>query len=117
MRPRWKKMIWIAPLAIVGMAAFLFIGGEIVMHLWNWLLPALFGWRQIDLWQALGLLVLCRMLFGGFGGHGSDRRKDCGPSAKRWERMTPEERENFRQEMRSRWCGSGAPAGGTGEPA
>ena len=45
MRPRLKKMIWIAPAAIVGIALFIFIGGEIVLHLWNWLLPPLFGWR------------------------------------------------------------------------
>jgi hypothetical protein len=37
------------------------------MHLWNWLLPPLFGWRQITFWQALGILALCRILFGGFG--------------------------------------------------
>ncbi len=60
-------MIFIAPLAILGMLLFVFIGGEIVLHLWNWLLPPLFGWRQITFWQALGLLVLCRILFGGLG--------------------------------------------------
>jgi hypothetical protein len=112
-----KRNKWIFFVAPLGVAVFIAICGEVVMHLWNWLLPALFGWRQIDLWQALGLLVLCRMLFGGFGGHGSDRRKDRGPSAERWERMTPEEREKFRQEMRSRRCGSGAPSSETGEPA
>ena len=47
MRPRWKKMIYIAPLAILGMAVFIAIGGEVVLQLWNWLLPSLFGWRQI----------------------------------------------------------------------
>ena len=47
--------MWIAPLAILGIALFIFIGGEIVMHLWNWLLPALFGWRQITFWQAIGM--------------------------------------------------------------
>ena len=40
------------------------------MHLWNWLLPPLFGWRTLGFWQALGLLALCRILFGGLGGHG-----------------------------------------------
>ncbi len=49
------------------MLLFIAIGGEIVLHLWNWLLPPLFGWRQITFWQALGLLALCRILFGGFG--------------------------------------------------
>src|SRR3974390_1882665 len=36
---RWKKMIFIAPLAILAMLLFIFIGGEIVLHLWNWRLP------------------------------------------------------------------------------
>ena len=44
---RWKRLILIAPLAILAMIAFIVIGGEIVLHLWNWLLPSLFGWRQI----------------------------------------------------------------------
>ncbi len=103
MRPRVKKLFWIAPLAILGIAVFIFIGGELVMHLWNWLLPALFQWPQITLWQALGLLILCRILFGGHGFHGPRshvRRR----MAERWEQMTPEEREKVRQGFRGR-CG------------
>lgn len=49
------------------MVVFAWIGGELEMHLWNWLLPTLFGWRLLTFWQALGLLALCRILFGGFG--------------------------------------------------
>src|SRR5258706_15128868 len=70
MRPRWKKAIFIAPLAILGMLVFTAIGGEIVLELWNWLLPQLFSWRQITFWQALGILLLCRILFGGLRFHG-----------------------------------------------
>ena len=40
-----KKWLWIAPLAIAGMVLFVWLGGEVVMRLWNWLLPSLFGWR------------------------------------------------------------------------
>ena len=112
MRPRLKKMIWIAPLAILGMLAFVTIGGEIVMQLWNWLLPLLFGFRPITFWQALGILVLCRILFGGFGLHGSGRSgvrrrvvdRLADRMGDRWDAMTPEERERFRQRMRER-CG------------
>ena len=64
---RRKKLFWIVPAAIVGIALFIFIGGEIVMRLWNWLLPPLFGWRQITFWQAVGILALCRILFGSHG--------------------------------------------------
>jgi hypothetical protein len=105
-----KKMIFIAPLAILGMVVFVVIGGEIVLHLWNWLLPPLFGWRLITFWQALGLLVLCRILFGGFGWHGSGRSSFRRRMQERFEWMTPEEREQFRerflQRMRER-CGFG----------
>jgi len=117
MNKRRKKLIWIAPAAIVGMAVFAWIGGEVVMHLWNWLAPELFGLRQIAFWQALGLLALCRILFGGFGGRGFHRSNFRRRMAERWERMTPEEREKFRQGMRSRCAGFGAPTSGPKEPA
>ena len=42
--------------------------GFIVMNLWNWLVPSVFGWHSITFWQALGLLVLSKILFGGFRG-------------------------------------------------
>jgi len=78
---------------------------------------ALFGWRQITFWQGLGLLALCRILFGGFGGGGGHRSRFRQRMDERWERMTPEEREKFQQGMRS-GCGSfGAPASGTTGPA
>jgi hypothetical protein len=99
-----KRLIALAPLAVLGFLLFIAIGGEVVMHLWNWLLPPLFGWRQITFWQALGLLALCRILFGGFGLHGSGRSNFRRRRAERWERMTPEERERFRQGILGR-CG------------
>ena len=64
MAGRFIKMMFIIPLAILGMILFAFIGGEIVLHLWNWLMPPLFGWHVLNFWQALGLLALCRVLFG-----------------------------------------------------
>jgi Ca2+/H+ antiporter, TMEM165/GDT1 family len=90
----------------VGILLFIAIGGELVMRLWNWLLPSLFGWHQINFWQAIGLLALCRILFGGFGRHGAGRSNFRRRMAERRERMTPEERERFRQGMRAR-CGFG----------
>jgi hypothetical protein len=106
-------MILIAPLAILGMALFVFVGGQIVMQLWNWLLPPLFGWHEVTFWQALGLLMLCRILFGGFGGHGSGRSRSgirgrvadrlADRVDERCAGMSPEDRERFRQRMRERW--------------
>ena len=108
MRPRWKRLVVIAPLAILGMLLFVFIGGELVLHLWNWLLPPLFGFREVTFWQVLGLLALCRILFGGFGFRGSGRSNVRRRIEERWDHMTPEERERCRQSWRGRW-GFGSP--------
>jgi hypothetical protein len=97
-----KRMIWMGPAAILGMVIFITIGGEVVMHLWNWNLPALFGWRQITFWQALGLFALCRILFGDLGmrgGHRSNSRWRMGEGCKP---MTAEERERIRQGLHDR---------------
>jgi hypothetical protein len=107
MRRRW---IFLVPLALAGFLLFIALGGEVVRLLWNWLLPPLFGWRQITFWQALGLLALCRILFGGFGLHGSSRSHSRRRMAERWEQMTPEERQRFRQGIRGR-CGFGPSTG------
>jgi hypothetical protein len=93
-------------LAVVLFAPLLIaLLGSAVMWLWNWLTPPLFGWHLITFWQAVGILVLSKILFGGLRGgrgghmHWRHRMKD------RWEHMTPEEREKFHQGMRGR-CGS-----------
>jgi hypothetical protein len=59
------------------MLIFLAVGPVIVMLLWNWLVPVIFGLKTIDFWQALGLLVLAKILFGGLGFH--HRRRFYGP--------------------------------------
>jgi hypothetical protein len=93
MKRKWK-LAFLVPLGICGFLLFIALGGEIVMQLWNWLLPPLFGLREVTFWQALGLLALCRILFGGF----------AGPRFRRTSNMTPEERARFRQRIRER-CG------------
>ena len=87
--------------ALAGIA-FLALFGWAVMTLWNWLVPALFGWKTITYLQAFALIVLCRLLFGGFGGRchrGAWRHR----MRERWESMTPEERASFRERMHG--CG------------
>ncbi len=114
-KTRW---FYLAPLAIVGILLFITLGGFIVMWLWNWLLPPLFGWRQINFWQAWGMLALCRILFGGLGLHGNAhsrmRRRIGERMAERWEAMTPEERERVRHGMHEHF-GFGGSAGESGE--
>ncbi|MFZ0960956.1 MAG: hypothetical protein WAO35_08620 [Terriglobia bacterium] len=81
----------------------------VVMWLWNGLTPAIFGLHAITYWQALGLLVLSKILFSGFlGGHGfgGDWRMRL---IRRWEEMTPEEREKFRAGLRG-GCGPLGPS-------
>jgi hypothetical protein len=109
-------LIFMAPLAILGILFFAFIGGEIVRLLWNWLLPPLFGWHTITFWQALGLLALCRILFGGFGGHRSMRYGWRRRMEERCASMTPEERESFRQRFRERWGFGPSTPGETKQP-
>lgn len=73
----------------------------VVMLLWNAVLPDLFGWRELGFWQAAGLLVLSRIFFGGFHGHG-------GRHGHRHHRMTPEERARVHLVMQ-RFKGCSAP--------
>jgi len=87
-RKFWKILVFI----IAGVAAL----GLVVMSLWNWLMPSLFpGVHQIDYLHALGLFVLCKLLFGGWRGRGGwhDKRH-------RWEQMSEEERQKFKEGMR-----------------
>ncbi len=106
-RYRFLRALKIALFAALAAAAVSFV----VMSLWNVLMPAIFAVRAISFWQALGLLVLSKILFGGFrphrGGGGPGWRRRM---IERWEQMTPEEREKFKQGMR-RGCGSRQNAG------
>ena len=73
--------------------------GWVVMLLWNWLLPALFaGAQPVSYLQALGLLLLCKILFGGFRGscHGHKLRHGR-------DNMSEEEREQLKGRFKSRW--------------
>jgi hypothetical protein len=100
---RWwvKKAVGVTALIVVACAAL----GWLVMALWNWLVPPLFGLSIITFWQGLGLFVLGRLLFGGmrfFGGHHAAHRHQM---HERWKHMTPEERESFSRGLRRgcRW--------------
>ncbi len=92
------RMLRFAAFALVAGAVLSFV----VMSLWNFILPPATGWHPITFWQALGLLILSKILFGGFwrGGRYRWRRR----MMERWDHMTPEEREKFREGMRAR-CG------------
>jgi hypothetical protein len=107
MRRNWAlKGLKIALFVIVLVAVL----GFVVMSLWNSLMPSLFGWHLINFWQAVGILLLSKILFGGFRG-GPGRHMYWRSRMKaRWEHMTPEEREKFREGMRGRCGPFGPPA-------
>jgi hypothetical protein len=97
---RVVRGVQIACFAIVCLIVFTFA----VRTLWNWLMPALFGLHVITIWQAVGILILSKILFGGFRGGSRGGWRSRRRIIERWEKMTPEQREKFRQSMRGR-CG------------
>jgi hypothetical protein len=99
-----KHWMFIAPAAILGMLLVAFIGATIVQLLWNWLIPSVVGWREVTTWEAFGLLVLCRILFGGSG------FMKLGQHGRHSDPFTDEERARFRQRVRDR-LGFEPPAG------
>ncbi|MDR1524082.1 MAG: hypothetical protein LBS79_02345 [Tannerella sp.] len=91
---RSLHIVWHLLLGLAAVSGF----SAIVMLLWNALLPQIFGITAINFWQALGLLALCRILFGSFGGGrmfagGGKFHKNL--IREKWLNMTPEERKEF----------------------
>jgi Ca2+/H+ antiporter, TMEM165/GDT1 family len=97
---RMLRGVKIATLVLVVAAVLSFV----VMSLWNWLMPGLFALHRIGFWQALGLLIFTKILFGGFRGPRGAHTHWRGRMMDRWAQMTPEEREKFREGMSGR-CG------------
>lgn len=106
-----NKFVFLMPLAVVG---FLALFTYVVFALWNGVLVDVLAVKTITYWQALGLLLLAKILFGGFPHR---RGGPCGHfrdhmMSKRWEAASPEEREKMREETRRRfgdwprpsWC-------------
>ncbi|GAB3937289.1 hypothetical protein [Mucilaginibacter myungsuensis] len=112
-----KKILFQGPVKFVTIPVFAFgvlsLVSYIVMQLWNCLLPDILHVAAITFWQAMGIFVLCKILFGfgkgggrGWGGPGGPpwmRRK----MEEKYKKMTPEEREAFRKKMSDRFCGHG----------
>jgi hypothetical protein len=94
-----KKPFWgILRLAIVLVLIAVF--GMLVMLLWNWLLPVIAGLPAITFLQAVGLLALSRILFGGLGGIGrgfvgGTMGDHINPFREKWGKMSDEERQEF----------------------
>jgi hypothetical protein len=96
------KAMKVAKVLLIALVAATALG-FVVKGLWNALMPDLFGWHTITFWQGLGLLLLSKILFGGFHRHAGGGRNHWRQRMKeRWDHMTPEEREKFRNGMRCR---------------
>lgn len=88
-----RKWIFVPPIILAAFLAF----GFVTMALWNALLPGIFHLPVITFWQAIGLLILARLFFG--GGHwGHGRHYWSRGMREKYHNMTPEEREKFRQQ-------------------
>lgn len=70
---------------VIGAAVFALAFGWFVQLLWNWLMPGIFGLGTIGYWQAFGLVILGKLIFGSIGGHGGRPR----PSRAPWEKHGP----------------------------
>jgi hypothetical protein len=60
------RIIGLVILGLIGATAIALLLGYVVVWLWNWLMPALFGITTITFWQAVALVILARILIGGF---------------------------------------------------
>lgn len=109
-----KPSFWLLKAVKFILAASLFItvATFVTQYLWNHLVPEIFNGPVLSFWQTLGLLVLSRILFGGWGRGGGNRFAQGRAWKKRMEHrlatFSPEEREKFRQQMRSRCMSSWA---------
>ena len=114
-----KRGFWIFGMIVIGFIA-VFAFTLATMYLWNWLVPALFAGPVVTFWQALGILALSKILFGGFhkggphGGHWKSRWKNRWQE--KWSSMSREDQERFKQKMMNlkfkmedKWCGPQEP--------
>jgi hypothetical protein len=101
-----KKLLKVLKFIIFA-SIFLLVGGLITMALWNSLIPLLFHGPVLTFWQTIGLLILSKILFGGFGrgGWGRDKRRDrCRDwkekMGEKMKGMSEEEKQHFKENFK-----------------
>lgn len=104
----YRKYWVLAPLFFLGIALVL---GWAVQFLWNNIVPEVTGWKSLSYTQALGLFVLCRILFGGFRGGGPGYKRSFAAKKAHWMNMSEEERARFK----ANWAERCAPKTQSGE--
>jgi hypothetical protein len=99
---------WVVKFVVFGLLMVVLLG-LLTQFLWNFIMPDIFGLRVINFWQGLAMFVLAKLIFG-FGGGG--RSKWSGYRNHRWKhewaekysKLSPEERERFKQKLKDKWC-------------
>ena len=84
--PKWLQIVIYSILGVLGITAIGVLFGFVIMWLWNWLMPGLFGVKAITYWQGVGLFILAKILFGAIGGSSGDSKK---PKDKKERRLGP----------------------------
>ena len=101
-----NKSLFLLKCVLLGILAVI-VFGWVTMLLWNWLVPELFNGREIDFWQALGLLILSKILFSGLGKKGGAH----GPAPywkqrlhEKFSKMPADQRAEFKRRLNEKWC-------------
>ncbi|MCU7613952.1 hypothetical protein N0B16_05840 [Chryseobacterium sp. GMJ5] len=96
----WALLFLCPPLILLAVAL-------IVMWLWNSILPDVLSVKAITYWQAMGILVLSKILFGGFHGKFGQGMRDMKEKhlKHKMEAMSPEEKEKFKEIWRQKCSG------------
>jgi lipopolysaccharide export LptBFGC system permease protein LptF len=97
--------------AVAGVIGLLFLG-VVTFFLWNWLVPSLFNGPVITFWQAMGLLILSKIITGGFwswkrrayDGHQKNHLYWKNRLDQKLSSLNPADRDAFKQKMKEKWC-------------
>ena len=95
--------------AVMGLVGLLLLG-FVTNMLWNWLVPTIFNGPRINYAQALGLLLLSKILTWGIWSRGHvyggryQNQYWKNQVQKKLSTLNPEEREAFKQKMKEKWC-------------
>lgn len=89
-------------------AAFISLISFVVMQLWNNLLPEILHVSTVTFWQAMGIFILCKILFGfGKGGRMGGAPWMRRRMQERFKNMSPEEKELFKTKMKDKMMDGG----------
>lgn len=105
MMHRNKRKMWFPFFPFIIIAGMLLLGLAVKL-LWNAIAQPLFNAPLLTYWQAVGLLVLCRILFGNLRGRqsgGCYGKRGGPPWRDKWMNMSEEEKAKFKEKMKRRF--------------